>query len=135
LPDCPPKTAKSEDALFYRLIKGTTPVETDFLSHAELHPNRKDYAVSCSANALSLVPTIEDAIKLKKKHPKGFGNHNVVSIQVARKDGRLLRDKPDHASLWRSNACSVMSLVEKAIVETHVVEKLAPTMQMIEVGK
>lgn len=104
LPDqCPPEKAKEPSGAYFRLVHNPT-LEEDFHSHKLLGKWPKCFANAseCDASSISLMDTIDEAVRLTKL-PTNKGK-KVLCINLVPKDGLIMQTgrNPSHHSWWRS---------------------------------
>ncbi|NKD33085.1 hypothetical protein [Enterococcus casseliflavus] len=97
---CPPVEAMQFDGVFFRLCKGESFCEEDFMTHFEAGKNFPDKKL-CEAMALSFYDNYEQAENLKKRFRKKFGTCSILPVKIIEDYGvGVLEEKSGHLNLW-----------------------------------
>lgn len=101
--NCPPKEAKCEEIIMYRLCKNATPSPEDFISFYLSNPDR--YKGMVNAYGLSVFPSPQDCVLARKKSPKLREKTSTIAFGQNNCDrGKILRNgspqNPSHITWW-----------------------------------
>jgi hypothetical protein len=101
-PDCPPADSTPAAGTVYRAVQGPAISERDFLSLAELRPDRRWGGALCQAHGLSVYRNRSDVLAAIAKSPRLRG-YIVATGELQPRDGRTKptpRDGDSHTTWW-----------------------------------
>lgn len=110
---CPPAEAIQFEGVFFRLCKGESFCEEDFLTHFEAgknFPNKK----LCEAMALSFYDSVEHAENLKRRYRKKFGTCSIQPVPIIKDYGvGIFEEKSGHLNLWEHRNVDIFADLTK----------------------
>jgi len=96
---CPPKDARKDNLVVFRLVSNIPPKREDFISTIRESPHRSFSGDElCDAHGISVFKKIEDIRKIRERF---FKNKNIVRCKISENDGLIKETrKYSHVTWW-----------------------------------
>lgn len=98
---CPPKDARKDNLVVFRLVSNIPPKLEDFISTIRESPHRSFSGEAlCNAHGVSVFKKIED-IRKKRERFKNLKNKNIARCKISQNDGLIKETgEPSHVTWW-----------------------------------